>query len=266
MFVELRDFDFDFYGELIDRFAINITSAVGSSTGRETYHGIFGLASIDLSFRVECLENFHGDTCGIFCDCDTGGPCAETEPYICEDIDERELTTTSSAGDASTPDFLLSTLVPVLAVSTSLLLAVVTLLGAGTYFCLKKRKRSSQPSHSNRYEMPSFELTQLGDEPPSQEPFRHHEYWSLRPEGPCPAVSGPGYSNLEFLEDTSNGYDRLAHDKKRLKNSERSVGYDHLNHAVAESTVSGVIPGVYGHLNGGTEMSQKEPSHSYNTK
>ena len=52
--------------ELIDRFAINITSPVGSTSGRRTYSGVFGLAVIDLTIGLKCTEDFTGPNCDEF--------------------------------------------------------------------------------------------------------------------------------------------------------------------------------------------------------
>ena len=53
--------------ELIDRFAINVSMPVGTESSRTTYHGIFGFATVDASFRPICTENFYGPNCDIFC-------------------------------------------------------------------------------------------------------------------------------------------------------------------------------------------------------
>ena len=42
--------------ELVDSFAIDLTFPVGTVTDRTTYNGQFGLAQIDLSFNLVCLE------------------------------------------------------------------------------------------------------------------------------------------------------------------------------------------------------------------
>ena len=40
---------------------------VGSPTERTTYPGIFGFATIDMSFTLTCTENFYGPKCGKVC-------------------------------------------------------------------------------------------------------------------------------------------------------------------------------------------------------
>ena len=54
--------------ELVDSLAINLTFPVGTVTDRTTYNGQFGLAQIDLSFNLTCLENYFGPDCSQFCD------------------------------------------------------------------------------------------------------------------------------------------------------------------------------------------------------
>ena len=40
---------------------------IGSTTERTTYPGIFGYATIDMSFTLTCTENFYGPNCGLLC-------------------------------------------------------------------------------------------------------------------------------------------------------------------------------------------------------
>ncbi len=62
IFFEFVDDDFS-SNDLIDRFAINVTLPVGTTTERETYSGIFGLATVNISFTLECAENFYDANC-----------------------------------------------------------------------------------------------------------------------------------------------------------------------------------------------------------
>ena len=50
-------------------FLINLTLNIGPTfTDRTTYHGIMGSAvTFDLSFRVQCSENYYGHQCNVFC-------------------------------------------------------------------------------------------------------------------------------------------------------------------------------------------------------
>ncbi len=64
LYLEIIDDDFDYSpDELVDRFAINVTTPVGTTSDRETYSGIFSLANIDISFRVTCTDIFSGLNC-----------------------------------------------------------------------------------------------------------------------------------------------------------------------------------------------------------
>ena len=67
LFLEIIDYDYIFFDELIDRFAINVSIPVGSTTERTTYPGIFGFATIDMSFTLTCTENFYGPNCDMPC-------------------------------------------------------------------------------------------------------------------------------------------------------------------------------------------------------
>ena len=75
---------------LIDRFALDIPVPANSTIQRQSYFGIFGLADIDLSFRLECSENFYGINCDVFClqDCNinhcAGVNCGENQRCVNE--------------------------------------------------------------------------------------------------------------------------------------------------------------------------------------
>ena len=57
--------------QLIDRFAINVSIPVGT-VNRTTYHGIFGFAMVDTTFRLVCAENFYGPNCDICVEVECG--------------------------------------------------------------------------------------------------------------------------------------------------------------------------------------------------
>ena len=76
---------------LIDRFAINVSMPVGTESSRTTFHGIFGLATVDASFRLvnginctngECIDGL----ASFLCACDLGytGKFCETRLDGCE--------------------------------------------------------------------------------------------------------------------------------------------------------------------------------------
>ena len=64
---------------VLDRFPIDLRLGIGPNfTERTTYHGIHNLAQFDLSFRVQCSENYYGSQCDRF--------CSETEGQsMCDD-------------------------------------------------------------------------------------------------------------------------------------------------------------------------------------
>ncbi len=89
IFFEFVDYDSNrLRDDLIDRFAINVTLPVGTSTDRETYSGIFGFATVNISFTLECAENFYDRNCDRFCNesC-TCGP-GLTGPFCTTSIDD----------------------------------------------------------------------------------------------------------------------------------------------------------------------------------
>ena len=56
------------FGSAIDRFPINLLLDVSSSfTQRRTYNGDYGIATFDLSFKLDCSENYYGVNCDVFC-------------------------------------------------------------------------------------------------------------------------------------------------------------------------------------------------------
>ena len=67
LFLEIIDHDDINEDELIDRFAINVSIPVGSTTERITYSGIFEFATIDMDFTLTCTENFYGPNCNRMC-------------------------------------------------------------------------------------------------------------------------------------------------------------------------------------------------------
>ena len=74
IFMELVDIDVDSGPDLIDRFAINVTSQPNNISAREQHTGLFQLAEIEVSFSLACAENFCGLNCDVYspdrCLCD----------------------------------------------------------------------------------------------------------------------------------------------------------------------------------------------------
>ena len=68
---------------LINRFPIDLELELGAAfTERTTYTGIYNISGLgfDMSFRVQCSENYYGPNCGTLCEpiedlytCDSGG-------------------------------------------------------------------------------------------------------------------------------------------------------------------------------------------------
>ena len=53
---------------VVDRFPIDLELSVSSGPiARTTYSGIHNVAEFDLSFRIDCSENYHGPQCDVFC-------------------------------------------------------------------------------------------------------------------------------------------------------------------------------------------------------
>ena len=53
---------------VVDRFPIDLELNVSSGpTARTTYNGIYSVSQFDLSFRIDCSENYHGPQCDVFC-------------------------------------------------------------------------------------------------------------------------------------------------------------------------------------------------------
>ena len=56
---------------IINRFAINLELQPGPNfTDRVNYTGFFNISEVnfDISFRVQCLENYYGPNCTLFCE------------------------------------------------------------------------------------------------------------------------------------------------------------------------------------------------------
>ena len=62
LYLEILDED-SRKNDLIDRFAINITVPPDSSVPLTTYYGIFNVAELDMSFRIDCSMDFMGPNC-----------------------------------------------------------------------------------------------------------------------------------------------------------------------------------------------------------
>ena len=70
--------------DTIDEFFISITSPVGILTPPTVYHGINGLATIELSYRVTCAQYYYGENCENLNECELN-PVACNGRGQCED-------------------------------------------------------------------------------------------------------------------------------------------------------------------------------------
>ena len=78
LLVEICDKDNIPPDDLIDILPINIGTAsvmVGVETNQTTYFGLFNYTTIDLSFTIQCAENFQGSYCSECASGFTGSQC-----------------------------------------------------------------------------------------------------------------------------------------------------------------------------------------------
>ena len=74
LFIEIIDQDFSDSDDLIDILLIDHSLPVGESF-RETYMGMYGFITMDLSITVLCTENFKGPDCTECVPCLIGTDC-----------------------------------------------------------------------------------------------------------------------------------------------------------------------------------------------
>lgn len=68
MLITLNDRDVPDTDDLIDRVSLNTTLLPSNNFTRRTlYGGFYGIASMELSFRVMCHEHYYGPTCNTLC-------------------------------------------------------------------------------------------------------------------------------------------------------------------------------------------------------
>ena len=66
LFVEICDFDSNNEDDLIDILQIDIADNslnIGEETNVTVYSGKLGYSTVNLSFSIQCLDNFRGSTC-----------------------------------------------------------------------------------------------------------------------------------------------------------------------------------------------------------
>ena len=85
---------------IINRFAINLELTLGPTfTDRVNYTGIYNISGLgfDMSFRVQCTENYYGPNCTTFCEPMEGVYTCDSEGRIVCPHDGQDLATNCSA-------------------------------------------------------------------------------------------------------------------------------------------------------------------------
>ena len=80
---------------LINRFPIDLELELGADfTERTTYTGIYNISGLgfDMSFRVQCRENYHGPNCATFCEPVGVYTCDNEGNSICVQSDRDPIT------------------------------------------------------------------------------------------------------------------------------------------------------------------------------
>lgn len=123
--------------ELIDRFVMDITNPIGSTSERHAYTGIFALAQIELTATVQCTEYFIGPNCDVLCleNCLTCN-CGQNEirvngTCVCDDGDISQVIPAATA-----------TAITLLLISAVVLFIVAAL-------CRRKWRRSKDLNNAN---------------------------------------------------------------------------------------------------------------------
>ena len=134
LYLEILDEDSG-KNDLIDRFAINITVTPDSSVPLTTYHGVFNVAELDMSFRIDCSMDFVGPNCN------------ERNTVELERTEENMNSNSSltTSGRQMEPGISLSEVVIIIGIIGALV--VLLLLAAVITAMIKKRKRSKKGAH-----------------------------------------------------------------------------------------------------------------------
>lgn len=157
--MEIIDHD-DNPDELIDRFAINVTTPFNATTGRKIYSGIFGYAEIDMTVTILCTENFYGPDCDLFCPenciCESGftGQLCETSTLPTDAVslpttnnDTVSVPTIQSTMMLSTE--LMYSIVAIVITVVFVVVVVVIILGVAYFRKSHRLKSSDQVGYSN---------------------------------------------------------------------------------------------------------------------
>lgn len=160
--MEIIDHD-DNPDELIDRFAINVTTPFNATTERKIYSGIFGYAEIDMTVTILCTENFYGPDCDLFCPenciCESGftGQLCETSTLPTTNDDTVSLPTTNN-DTVSVPTIqstmmlsteLMYSIVAIVISVVFVVVVVVIILGVAYFRKSHRLKSSDQVGYSN---------------------------------------------------------------------------------------------------------------------
>lgn len=142
--VEILELDVTNEDELIDRFAINITNPIGSTSEGQTYSGVFELAEINITFGPECAKNFYGPNCDMFCPKN----CA-FDDVVDDDADDPTTININTTAKSTTDVIVVPLTVAILsliilAVMTAVVIAIVSI-----YY--RRRSKALEPSQVVRY-------------------------------------------------------------------------------------------------------------------
>ena len=78
LFIQVCDRDTNLADDLIDIFQVDVAASslrVGVESNPTTYTGLFNYTTINLSFSIQCVENFRGPTCSECIPGFTGTQC-----------------------------------------------------------------------------------------------------------------------------------------------------------------------------------------------
>lgn len=128
------DSDAPYTDGLIDRFAVDITDPIGTTSERHTYSGVFQLADIDLSIKVVCESELTGEFC--------------VEPTTSLNTTDNITTSTEQSPGVAGTSVVIPVIVAILCLVMLVVVVVVTVMGVSY-----KRTRTfkSSSSHVVRY-------------------------------------------------------------------------------------------------------------------
>ena len=130
--------------ELIDRFSLSIDTSITAGAPRiqSTLTGIFGLAEIELSYTLTCLDFFFGPNCSTFCDVDDCSPGFTRE---------LSTTTVSSSTDDGASDVTQTFNYRTIAIPVVVILILALAVSLIIVVVLHFRRRSAKSSETVTY-------------------------------------------------------------------------------------------------------------------